>query len=169
MDSNLLKSIGLSLFLFINTQLNENSTIKTEELNLDIISEKKFEDLCHSEKVAMVYQKILDNNILYPHIVLAQAMLESGNFKSKIFQENNNMFGMRMPERRCTVASGENKGYAVYDDWEKSIEDYKLYQSNVFKNTTLNEEGYFNWLKRRYAEHPEYINVLKKIINTNRV
>ena len=31
--------------------------------------------------------------IAYPDVVLAQARLETGNFTSKVFKENNNLFG----------------------------------------------------------------------------
>ena len=44
-----------------------------------------------------------NSNIKYPHIVLAQAKLESGGFKSKIFKQNHNMFGMRLPKQRPTT------------------------------------------------------------------
>ncbi len=38
---------------------------------------------------------IKDCNLKYPHIVLAQAKVESGHYKSRIFKQNNNLFGMR--------------------------------------------------------------------------
>ncbi len=37
---------------------------------------------------------ILDLNIRFPHIVMAQAKVETGHFTSPIFRENNNLFGM---------------------------------------------------------------------------
>ena len=48
--------------------------------------------------------KIKQLNLKYPHIVYAQAMLESGNFTSKIFRENNNMFGMKQARVRINLA-----------------------------------------------------------------
>src|SRR6187402_1570007 len=38
---------------------------------------------------------LLQLNIKFPNIVLAQAELESGHFKSVMFKENNNLFGMK--------------------------------------------------------------------------
>ena len=61
--------------------------------------------------------------IEHPYIVYAQAMIESNNFQSKIYRENNNMFGMKMPERRATLAIGINKGHAVYRNWRECVID----------------------------------------------
>ena len=44
-----------------------------------------------SEKALIELLK--DCNMKYPHIVLAQAKVESGHFKSRIFRQNNNLFG----------------------------------------------------------------------------
>ena len=40
--------------------------------------------------------------------ITAQAAHETGNFTSKIFKENNNLFGMKKPAVRKTYAIGEN-------------------------------------------------------------
>jgi len=58
------------------------------------------------------------------------ARRESGNFKSKVFRENNNAFGMRLPRRRTTTAVGRNRGYAIYDNWYDSVYDYWLWYDN---------------------------------------
>ena len=39
-----------------------------------------------------IEETIYKMNFKYPHIVLAQAKLESSNFNSTIFKENNNLF-----------------------------------------------------------------------------
>ena len=66
-----------------------------------VIQEISFED--------SVYNYILELNIQHPEVVLRQARIESGNFKSRIFLENNNMFGMKMPNKRPNMASGSNR------------------------------------------------------------
>ena len=48
--------------------------------------------------------KIQQLNLKHPHIAYAQAMLESGNFTSKIFRENNNMFGMKQARVRINFS-----------------------------------------------------------------
>ena len=58
-----------------------------------IVQEISFED--------SVYNYILELNIQHPEVVLRQARIESGNFKSRVFLENNNMFGMKIPYKRA--------------------------------------------------------------------
>ena len=61
-------------------------------------------------------------NIRHADIVYSQAKLESGNFSSKIFKENNNLFGMKRARQRATTATGENRGHATYSSWRQYIE-----------------------------------------------
>ena len=108
--------------------------------------------------------ELIENcNLKYPHIVLAQAKLESANFTSKIFRQNNNMFGMRKARTRITSAQGESNTYAYYRDWHDCVYDYAMYQSSVMCNVT-NENEYFTRLGARYAEDTTYVFKLKKII-----
>jgi len=99
---------------------------------------------------------------------LAQAILESGYLSSPIFIENNNLFGMRFPERRPTVALSENRGYSVYDCWTDSVKDYKLFQEFLFKRKEKTRDEYFDYLDRIYAEDPNYVPFLKKVIEDNK-
>ena len=101
-----------------------------------------------------VYQYILFLNIKHPEVVFKQAKIESGNFKSKVFKENNNMFGMKIPYKRANIAGGENLGYAVYNTWQESIIDYALYQTYTAKG--MNKEQYIQHLGNSYAEDPNY-------------
>lgn len=118
-------------------------------------------------KLELLYFEILENKIEHPDIVFAQAILESGHMKSKIFYENNNLFGMRMPEKRPSIALKENKGYAVYDCWVSSIKDYKIFQDFLFRRNKKTRDEYFNYLGRTYAEDSNYVFFVKKIINEN--
>lgn len=96
-------------------------------------------------------------NIKYPKVVLAQAKIESGNFTSKIFKENNNLFGMKLPVRRKTTAIGVNRKHAKYSDWVESLIDYKLWQDNmIHKGAT--KKKYLAYLGKNYAADPNYIN-----------
>ena len=104
---------------------------------------------------------IIDLNIAHPDIVIAQAIIESGNFKSNIFKENNNLFGMKMPEYRKTTAIGTNRGHAVYRNWRESVIDYALWQGKRARYTTTNQ--YLRRL-RSYAADPNYITKIKKRI-----
>jgi flagellum-specific peptidoglycan hydrolase FlgJ len=102
-------------------------------------------------------------NIKYPHIVIAQARLETNNFNSHIFKENHNLFGMKVATRRPTTNKGEDNGHAYYNNWKESVIDYALY-SATYLNSLKSEDDYFNFLSRHYAEDTNYVNKLKKII-----
>jgi uncharacterized FlgJ-related protein len=118
-------------------------------------------------ELVFLYFEILENNIKYPDIVFAQAILESGYMSSQIFVENNNLFGMRYPERRPTVAVGVNKNYSTYNCWIDSVKDYKLFQEFLFRNKEKSRDDYFDFLYRIYAENKTYVHYVKKIINEN--
>jgi flagellum-specific peptidoglycan hydrolase FlgJ len=104
---------------------------------------------------------IYDLNIAHPDIVIAQAIIESGNFKSNIFKENNNLFGMKMPEYRKTTAIGTNRGHAVYSSWRESVIDYALWQGKRARYQNTNQ--YLRRLKS-YAADPNYITKIKQRI-----
>jgi uncharacterized FlgJ-related protein len=126
--------------------------------------------LVHGEKFSeeALIRLFRDTHIKYPHIVLAQAKLESGSFKSKIFKENNNMFGMKLARQRITTALGEKNGHAYYRDWIDCLYDYCMYQSSVMCNVS-NESEYFNKLGERYAEDSTYVSKLKHIIKIEKL
>jgi uncharacterized FlgJ-related protein len=101
--------------------------------------------------------------IAYPDVVLAQARLETGNFTSKVFRENNNLFGMKLPRVRNTTAIGEQNSHADYASWRQSIIDYKLWQDNMIAGIKSKKQ-YLNYLSKNYAEDKKYINKLKQML-----
>ena len=102
----------------------------------------------------------------FPKIVYAQAVLESGSFKSSIFKENNNCFGMKISSSRITLAKESSNGYAFYDNWMDSVYDYAFY-SCTYLSKLKTEEDYYNYLAQFYAEDENYIIKLKDIVNSN--
>lgn len=90
----------------------------------------------------------------HPHIVLAQAKLETGHFTSQIFYENNNLFGMKMAWRRPTLAIGTFKNHAVYRNWRESLIDYAIYTAYYVQEK--NEKELYYHLGKYYAEDPKY-------------
>jgi hypothetical protein len=107
---------------------------------------------------------LLELNIKFPHIVYAQSMLETNNFKSNIFQTNNNLFGMKQAKIRATTNQGTERGHAIYKHWRESVVDYALFQ-NAYLNKIITEELYFQYLSENYAEDIKYVDKLKKIIS----
>tara|TARA_B110000285_G_scaffold230394_1_gene296919 strand:+ start:691 stop:1281 length:591 start_codon:yes stop_codon:yes gene_type:complete len=104
-------------------------------------------------------------NVRYPHIILAQSILETGYYESRIFKENNNLFGMKQARARATTALGTQLGHAYYDDWNASVVDYALYQA-AYLNKLRSEKKYLNYLEKNYAEAKDYdkrlINIIEK-------
>jgi flagellum-specific peptidoglycan hydrolase FlgJ len=99
--------------------------------------------------------------VKYIDIMVAQARIETGWYTSKIFIHNNNLFGMKLPERRLTTAIGSDRGHAQYISWQQSVADYKLWQSKVLiKNKSRRK--YLSYIGRTYAEDSNYINLIKK-------
>jgi len=110
-----------------------------------------------------LYSKIKELNISNPDIVMSQAIVETGHFKSSIFIENNNLFGMKEAKNRPTTAIGQNNGHAVYENWEQSVMDYALYQSKYLSR--FSEKEYLEYIKQNYAEDGRYVDTLLKVKN----
>jgi len=104
-----------------------------------------------------------DLNVKFPHVVMAQSILETGHFKSSIFLENNNLFGMKEAKQRVTTAGGTSRNHAFYNHWRESVYDYAFYQSSYLK-TIRSEAEYFQYLGASYAEDPNYIQAVRNTI-----
>ena len=102
-------------------------------------------------------------NIKFPHIAYAQSLIETGHFKSKIFRENNNLFGMKQARTRVTTAQGTQFNHAYYGSWQESVYDYAFYQCR-YLSSIRNEEEYLAYLSRSYAEDPNYIYKIRNLI-----
>lgn len=118
-----------------------------------------------------VWNKINELGIKHPKVVFAQAVHESGTFKSTLAKTCNNLFGMRVPKKRTTLAQKGCKykhGFAKYVSWEQSIEDYKLYQQYVLrKKGNMSDDGYLSYISKKYAADPDYVAHIKKTIRKN--
>lgn len=115
----------------------------------------------------LLYEQINEKNIKFPDIVFAQAVLESGHFKAPLFINKNNLFGMRIPKKRETTAVNKGKkGYALYENWDSSIDDYLLWQEFTLKNRgNLTRSQYFALLGKVYASDKRYVTSLKRVIS----
>lgn len=102
-------------------------------------------------------------NVRFPHIVMAQAIIESGHFQSNIFRANHNLFGMKQAKMRCTTAKGTNLAHAYYDNWKESVYDYAFFQSRYLHDLKT-EEQYLEYLDKNYAEAADYDLAIKRVI-----
>lgn len=93
--------------------------------------------------------ELIKNNIPHANIVLAQAKLETGNFKSNLVHTHQNIFGLKKGNR-----------YRRYSHWTECVEDYKKCISNRY-----NGGSYYAFLNRiGYASHPNYTGLLKEMV-----
>lgn len=79
--------------------------------------------------------------------IAAQAIHETGGFSSAICKENKNLFGMKQPSKRQTLAVGTNRGHAVYKTYEDSLRDF-VYYLQEFKNNPDDQPSLGNWVYR---------------------
>lgn len=142
-------TLAVTFTLTSNSSKPIQSPVKEEVKTTDFTEEKLIE-------------YIDELNIKFPHIVLAQARLESGNFKSKIFKENNNLFGMKEAKQRISTNKGTNLGHAKYDSWKECVLDYALYQA-TYLSKFKTEEQYYSYLADNYAANGRYVKLLKDI------
>lgn len=93
-----------------------------------------------------LYVEIKRNGILYPKVVLAQAILETGWFTSPLCRNRHNLFGLTNPR------TGK---YYEFDHWSESV---RAYYTKVQYKYKREDGNYLLWLKKiGYAEAPDYV------------
>ena len=93
-------------------------------------------------------------NIEHADIVYAQAVLETGNFKSTNCIKYNNLFGLY---------NSKKKEYFKYSHWSQSVEAYRKYIQSKYKSG-----NYYDFLANLgYAEDSTYIYKVKEIVANN--
>lgn len=154
--------IGLSLILgFTSNPTNKVQTLSQEEKLIVIREYNEFSQ-------ERLIQKIKQLNFKFPHIILAQSYQETGHYKSGIFLECKNLFGMKEAKLRATLAKGTNRNHAYYDSWQESLYDYALFY-NTYLNDIKTEGEYYGYLEQYYAEDPTYVQRLKSIVNKRKL
>lgn len=119
-----------------------------------------------SPEALLAYMKEL--KIKYPETVLAQAVLETGNFTSDIFKENHNLFGMKVAGSRPTSAIGTNRNHAKYRNWKESVMDYALFQSFIIaKLPSNNKTEYRSYIQKFYSTTSDYLVRIDNAIGSN--
>lgn len=168
---NLGKLIGVILIILVILPLISFNIGKNEGLEQNVI-ELPVEDRYHLIQTikkdtfseANLVKMLKDLNVRFPHIVLAQAKIESGHFQSNIFKSNHNLFGMKQARARCTTAKGTELGHAFYESWKESVYDYAFFQSRYLHNLRT-EKQYLDYLDKNYAEAPEYDKAILQMVD----
>ena len=98
-----------------------------------------------------LYKEIIRNGILYPKIVLAQAILETGWFRSSVCRNKHNLFGLTNPRTRK---------YYEFNHWTESVRAYYTKVQYKYKGG-----NYLLWLDEiGYAEDQDYIIAIMKVV-----
>jgi uncharacterized FlgJ-related protein len=149
-----------SIISFITGRSIRLSDLSDYEKELVILNVKQEQNKFDEEKFINLLKEL---NVKFPHIVMAQALLETGNFKSKVFLQNHNLFGMRQARVRINTAKGTNLNHAYYDTWMESVYDYAFYQCRYMSSASTEQE-YYVALDASYAEASQYSGTLKSIV-----
>ncbi len=129
------------------SQIQPVKVVKDTIRVTDTIIQKKTAKLELNE--TNVKKELIKHNIPHSDIVLAQAKLESSNFKSKLTKTHNNIFGMKT-----------GNSYTKYNHWSECVVDYKKRISNRYKGG-----DYYAFLNKiSYAEDPNYTKLLKETV-----
>ena len=84
-------------------ELDDNSRNSDRKASLKREQQKNVDDIIKAENqlpeltIPNLYKEIIRNRILYPKIVLAQAILETGWFRSSVCRNKHNLFGLTNP------------------------------------------------------------------------
>lgn len=141
----------------INDKLSVNLKVPKE-----IYSQVEFEeDSTLTDE--MLYNYLLNMRASHPKIILCQAKIESASYKSVLFKRQNNLFGMKVPMIRTTSGYGGKAGYQNYNNWTESVIDYIFWQHSNGTDK-LKEGDYLAYLGKVYAEDPNYVSKIKKML-----
>lgn len=138
-------------------ELDDNSRNSDRKASLKTEQQKKTDDITKSENnlpeltIPNLYKEIIRNGILYPKIVLAQAILETGWFRSSVCRNKHNLFGLTNPR------TGK---YYEFNHWTESVRAYYTKVQYKYKGG-----NYLLWLDEiGYAEDPRYVREIIQVL-----
>lgn len=135
-----------------NENKSEASAVKSptqhiKEKKTSVIDDSNLPELTIPNLLA----EIKKNGIKYPKIVLAQAILETGWFKSSVCRNKHNLFGLTNPR---------TKTYYEFNHWAESVKAYYTKVQYRYKGG-----NYLLWLRDiGYAEDKGYIRAIIKVL-----
>ena len=140
-------------------KLENNNRNSDRKASLKREQQKNVDDIIKAENqlpeltIPNLYKEIIRNGILYPKIVLAQAILETGWFRSSVCLNKHNLFGLTNPRTRK---------YYEFNHWTESVRAYYTKVQYKYKGG-----NYLLWLDEiGYAGDYNYI---EKVIRIYRI
>lgn len=127
-----------------------NPTIPTSAVSIPVDTIPQFMSKSPQDGIveALDYYGIEHSDIVY-----AQAVLETGWFKSRICLQYNNLFGLY---------NSRTKSFYRFNHWSESVIAYKKWIQRRYRSPS----DYYQFLVQiNYAEDKEYVSKLKKIVS----
>lgn len=148
--------LGVIVGICTGTQLTKliprNTILKEEPISVKLEQPEFF--LHDTPNDSLILQACAYYGLKHDTIILTQAKLETGNYKSYQCRVNNNLFGLY---------NNAKMEYYKFNHWSESVEAYKKWIQYRLKD----EEDYYFFLSRiGYAEDPDYISKLKWVKQT---
>ena len=138
-------------------KMENNSRNSDRKASLKREQQKNVDDIIKVENqlpeltIPNLYKEIIRNGILYPKIVLAQAILETGWFRSSVCRNKHNLFGLTNPR------TGK---YYEFNHWTESVRAYYTKVQYKYKGG-----NYLLWLDEiGYAEDPKYVQKATQVL-----
>ena len=142
--------LGLSAIVITLSYIHESNA---QSPNIGINSPLEVPTFYNQSPEEGLWDALIYYDIKFPEIVYAQAILETGYFKSRGCTVDNNLFGLY---------DSKNKRYYKFNNWTESVVKYKEWIQYRYKPP----DDYYIFLQNiRYAEDPTYITKLKQIVN----
>lgn len=140
--------IGFLIYKPVETVVIDKKEIIIDSITIKLEQPEFF--LEDKPTVELVLQACKYYNIQYPDIVVSQAILETGHFKSENCINKNNLFGLY---------NSYKHEFFEFNHWSESVKAYHdLIQYRYI------EGDYFEWLEKiGYAEDTLYVNKIKSI------
>lgn len=151
----ILAILGMIVGICVGTQLTKlfprNAILKEEPVPVKLEQPEFF--LHDTPNDSLVLQVCAYYGLKHDTIILTQAKLETGNYKSYQCRVNNNLFGLY---------NSAKMEYYKFNHWSESVEAYKKWIQYRYKGG-----DYYMWLQTiGYAEDPDYISKLKWVKQT---
>lgn len=147
--------LGVIVGICTGTQLTKliprNTILKEEPVPVKLEQPEFF--LHDTPNDSLILQACAYYGLKHDTIILTQAKLETGNYKSYQCRVNNNLFGLY---------NSTKMEYYKFNHWSESVEAYKKWIQYRYK-----DGDYYMWLQTiGYAEDPDYISKLKWVKQT---
>ena len=131
-----------------------------------------------TSEIQKVKTYIIEQNVAFPNIALAQVIEETNWLKSNVYKDHNNAFGMMCHKwgNECSCKdknrSNSHGTFCDYESVESSIRDYAEWQQKRYqayrrakKQIPITEKEYLQFLEDvNYAPNQQYSKKVKRYI-----